>query len=66
MKSEIRTGTWWVYIGGGDGRNVKHRITSVTDDEVTTWSDPNHAPFSEGYSWLSGHNEFLKNFRPVA
>jgi hypothetical protein len=65
MKIEIKVGTWWKYIGPGEGRNTTHRITSASKDEVTTWTDPN-APGSCGYAWLGDENEFIKNFRPVA
>jgi hypothetical protein len=66
MQTKIAEKTWWQYIGLGDGRGTKHMVTSVSPDEVTTFTNPNEMFASPGYSWLGSPDEFLKCFRPVA
>jgi hypothetical protein len=68
QNTEIKTGTWWMYLGPGDGSGTKHKVTSVTKDEVTTWSEPTPKETDEigGWSWLGNHNEFKRNFRQCA
>ena len=64
--AEIKTRTVWVYLGPGDGRNVKHTVTSVGNNEVTTWSEPSRNQEEGGQSWLGNINDFRRHFRKVA
>lgn len=61
--NQIKTGTVWVYLGPGHGKNVRHIVTSVIDGVVTTWGDPSTKPEEGGNCWLGTTNDFLRHFR---
>jgi hypothetical protein len=64
-EAQIKTGTVWVYLGLGDGKNVRHTVTSVDNGEVTTWSEPSRNPEEGGQSWIGNINDFRRHFRQV-
>ncbi len=65
QNSEINPGSFWVYLGPGDGKQFIHTVTSVSTDEITTWSQPSPIPHPTvgGWSWIGTVNDFRRCFR---
>jgi hypothetical protein len=66
MKDRIQLKTWWVYVGPGDGRGLRHLVTGVDGGNVVTWSEPSKNPEIGGWAWLGSADDFLQQFKPCA
>lgn len=64
MNAEIKAGSWWYYMGPGDGRGVKHRVVMADAYEVVTWSVL-VGVISPGWTWLGNPMEFRTHFKPI-
>lgn len=62
----MKNGKHYVYIGPGDGKGLRHTVTSV-GAEVTTWSDltPHGSDGVAGYAWQGEVADFKEQFRPA-
>lgn len=60
----IEAGSWWEYVGPGEGRGALHQVTSANAGTVTTWSDV-HGPGPRGWSWMGTPDEFKTAFKPA-
>ncbi len=63
--AQIKVGTVWVYLGPGDGKNLRHTIISTKNNEITTWSEPSKNPDEGGQTWLGNVNDFRRHFRQI-
>ena len=63
----IEPGTVWQYVGPDGTAGVRHQVTGVAGNEVSTWSEPVDRFGCEiaGFSWHGPASEFLKQFKRV-
>lgn len=66
----IKPGQLWIFRGE-DGRGLKHRVTEVSADGVTTWSEAyaDNTPMLKegiaGFFWFGPVTDFLQQFQPT-
>jgi hypothetical protein len=65
MTTEIKMGTWWIYVGPGDGKWMRHLVTGVDGETITTWSEFYPGREFGGFSWMGSPEEFRKVFKAI-
>jgi len=76
--ADITPGSWWRYNGPGEGRGVRHAVTSlirerdysgkVSEVHVATWGesyDNDADKPKDGWSWYGPVTLFQKHFVPT-